>query len=99
MAEATKDIEQFLKQASESSILRFSTAGSVDDGKSTLIGRLLNDSKNIYEDHIEALEQQAERDRTSFGESLALLTDGLRAEREQGITIDVAYRYSGRADS
>ena len=73
-------------------LLRFATAGSVDDGKSTLIGRLLYDSKQIFEDQLEAVE------RTSLARgddyvNLALLTDGLRAEREQGITIDVAYRY------
>jgi bifunctional enzyme CysN/CysC/sulfate adenylyltransferase subunit 1 len=73
-------------------ILRFNTCGSVDDGKSTLIGRLLFDSKNLMEDQIEALERSA--DITGGGQiNLANLTDGLRAEREQGITIDVAYRY------
>ena len=74
------------------SILRFSTAGSVDDGKSTLIGRLLHDSGNVYEDHLAALEATAKK-AGSTRVSLALLTDGLKAEREQGITIDVAYRY------
>lgn len=73
-------------------LLRFTTAGSVDDGKSTLIGRLLYDSKSIFEDQIEAVEQ-ASRRAGSVEVNLALLTDGLRAEREQGITIDVAYRY------
>src|SRR5665811_2126733 len=73
-------------------LLRFNTCGSVDDGKSTLIGRLLYDSKNLMEDQIEALERSA--DITGGGQiNLANLTDGLRAEREQGITIDVAYRY------
>jgi len=73
-------------------ILRFNTCGSVDDGKSTLIGRLLYDSKSLMEDQIEALERSA--DITGGGQiNLANLTDGLRAEREQGITIDVAYRY------
>ncbi len=73
-------------------LLRFTTAGSVDDGKSTLIGRLLYDSKAIFEDQMEAIELASER--TGNDEvNLALLTDGLRAEREQGITIDVAYRY------
>ena len=73
-------------------LLRFTTAGSVDDGKSTLIGRLLYDSKSIFEDQYEAIEESSRRkgDETV---NLALLTDGLRAEREQGITIDVAYRY------
>lgn len=73
-------------------LLRFITAGSVDDGKSTLIGRLLYDSKNILIDQMEALEKST-RNRTDGSVDLALLTDGLRAEREQGITIDVAYRY------
>jgi bifunctional enzyme CysN/CysC len=73
-------------------ILRFATAGSVDDGKSTLIGRLLYDSKSIFADQLEAVERTS-RDRGEDNTNLALLTDGLRAEREQGITIDVAYRY------
>src|ERR1043166_6538759 len=73
-------------------LLRFTTAGSVDDGKSTLIGRLLYDSKAIFEDQLEAIEA-ASRRRGEGYVNLALLTDGLRAEREQNITIDVAYRY------
>jgi bifunctional enzyme CysN/CysC len=73
-------------------LLRFATAGSVDDGKSTLIGRLLYDSKAIFEDQLEAVERVS-RERGDEYTDLALLTDGLRAEREQGITIDVAYRY------
>lgn len=73
-------------------LLRFTTAGSVDDGKSTLIGRLLYDSKSIFEDQMEAVKLASER-RGDEHVNLALLTDGLRAEREQGITIDVAYRY------
>jgi bifunctional enzyme CysN/CysC len=73
-------------------LLRFSTAGSVDDGKSTLIGRLLYDSKGIFEDQLAAIERTSQR-RGYSQVDLALLTDGLRAEREQGITIDVAYRY------
>ena len=73
-------------------LLRFTTAGSVDDGKSTLIGRLLYDSKSIFEDQLEAIERVSEN-RGLDQVDLALLTDGLRAEREQGITIDVAYRY------
>ena len=73
-------------------LLRFTTAGSVDDGKSTLIGRLLYDSKSIFEDQIEAVEK-ASKNKGKGEADLALLTDGLRAEREQGITIDVAYRY------
>ena len=73
-------------------LLRFTTAGSVDDGKSTLIGRLLYDSKSIFEDQLEAIESASEKRGEDYV-NLALLTDGLRAEREQGITIDVAYRY------
>ena len=73
-------------------ILRFATAGSVDDGKSTLIGRLLYDTKTVFEDQLDAVERVS-RDRGEEYTNLALLTDGLRAEREQGITIDVAYRY------
>lgn len=73
-------------------LLRFTTAGSVDDGKSTLIGRLLYDSKSIFEDQLEAVEESSRR-RGDENVNLALLTDGLKAEREQGITIDVAYRY------
>ena len=72
-------------------LLRFITAGSVDDGKSTLIGRLLYDSKSILVDQLEALERSSKK--VNGEVDLALLTDGLRAEREQGITIDVAYRY------
>jgi bifunctional enzyme CysN/CysC len=86
------DYETLLKQTQSSDLLRFTTAGSVDDGKSTLIGRLLNDCKCIYEDHLAAIHQDSKRlNRESV--DLALLTDGLKAEREQGITIDVAYRY------
>ena len=73
-------------------LLRFTTAGSVDDGKSTLIGRLLYDSKSIFEDQLETLKKTNEL-KGKNGIDLALLTDGLKAEREQGITIDVAYRY------
>jgi len=73
-------------------LLRFATAGSVDDGKSTLIGRLLYDSKSIFEDQLEAVERSSQQMGNEYT-NLALLTDGLRAEREQGITIDVAYRY------
>ena len=74
------------------SLLRFTTAGSVDDGKSTLIGRLLYDSKSIFEDQLEAVESSSKKKGLENAD-LSLLTDGLRAEREQGITIDVAYRY------
>ena len=72
--------------------LHFATIGSVDDGKSTLIGRLLHDSKSIFEDQLEHIEAVSKRRGNDYVD-LALLTDGLRAEREQGITIDVAYRY------
>ncbi len=85
------DVEAFLSEERGKDLLRFSTAGSVDDGKSTLIGRLLYDTQNVYDDQVRSIEGKG-----SAGEGqldLALLTDGLRAEREQGITIDVAYRY------
>src|SRR6202049_419053 len=75
-----------------SEVLRIATAGSVDDGKSTLIGRLLHDAKSIFEDQLEHVQETSERRGDGYL-NLALLTDGLRAEREQGITIDVAYRY------
>jgi bifunctional enzyme CysN/CysC len=88
----SSSIEEMLESSATKSLLRISTAGSVDDGKSTFIGRLLYDCKGIYEDQIESLKGKLRAD--SFGGmDLALLTDGLRAEREQGITIDVAYRY------
>ncbi|MFK4066950.1 sulfate adenylyltransferase subunit 1 [Streptomyces sp. NPDC029674] len=82
--------------AAAAGTLRLATAGSVDDGKSTLVGRLLHDSKSILTDQLEAVER-ASRGRGAAGPDLALLTDGLRAEREQGITIDVAYRYFATA--
>lgn len=87
-------IEGYLNQHQNKSLLRFLTCGSVDDGKSTLIGRLLHDSKQIYEDQLAAVHSDSQRVGTT-GErpDLALLVDGLQAEREQGITIDVAYRY------
>jgi sulfate adenylyltransferase large subunit len=85
------DIETFLRQNEEKELLRLSTAGSVDDGKSTLIGRLLYDSNGVYEDQLASIRKAVNRSSNPF--DLALLTDGLRAEREQGITIDVAYRY------
>ena len=88
----TARYEQAARQYREMDLLRFTTAGSVDDGKSTLIGRLLYDTKSIFEDQLEAIEG-ASRRRGEEGINLALLTDGLRAEREQNITIDVAYRY------
>lgn len=75
----------------QTGLLRFITAGSVDDGKSTLIGRLLHDSKSIFEDQLTSITNTT-RKRGSEGVDLSLLTDGLQAEREQGITIDVAYR-------
>src|ERR1700677_2103115 len=85
-------IEEFLAAEAAKDLLRFSTAGSVDDGKSTLIGRLLYDSRNVYEDQIRAVTgKQVSLQKPTI--DFALLTDGLRAEREQGITIDVAYRY------
>ncbi len=77
----------------EKTLLRFSTAGSVDDGKSTLIGRLLYDTENVYDDHLAALKKSSTKEGGGEALSLALLTDGLKAEREQNITIDVAYRY------
>ena len=88
------DINHFLDQDQQKDLLRLLTAGSVDDGKSTLIGRLLFDSKKIYEDQLSALERDSKR-MGHAGEAIdyALLLDGLKAEREQGITIDVAYRY------
>ncbi|WP_342450942.1 GTP-binding protein, partial [Streptomyces wedmorensis] len=83
--------EQFA-DVSATTLLRFATAGSVDDGKSTLVGRLLHDSKSVLTDQLEAVEAASIK-RGQEAPDLALLTDGLRAEREQGITIDVAYRY------
>ncbi|HEY3487924.1 MAG TPA: sulfate adenylyltransferase subunit CysN, partial [Gammaproteobacteria bacterium] len=88
------DINAYLKQHEHKELLRFLTCGSVDDGKSTLIGRLLHDSKMIYEDQLAAIKSDSVKHGTTGGEiDLALLVDGLQAEREQGITIDVAYRY------
>jgi len=88
------DIHAYLAQHERKEMLRFLTCGSVDDGKSTLIGRMLFDSKMVYEDQLAALEVDSKRFGTTGGQfDPALLTDGLRAEREQGITIDVAYRY------
>lgn len=88
------NIKEFLDKDEQKDLLRFLTAGSVDDGKSTLIGRLLFDSKKLYEDQLDALERDSKR-MGNAGEHIdyALLLDGLKAEREQGITIDVAYRY------
>jgi sulfate adenylyltransferase subunit 1 len=88
------DILAYLKKHEEKDILRFLTCGNVDDGKSTLIGRLLHDSKLIFEDQLAAIKQDSQKFNTTDQEiDLALLVDGLQAEREQGITIDVAYRY------
>lgn len=91
---STLNIKEFLDKDEQKDLLRFLTAGSVDDGKSTLIGRLLFDSKKIYEDQLDALERDSKR-MGNAGDHIdyALLLDGLKAEREQGITIDVAYRY------
>ncbi|TVZ41289.1 bifunctional enzyme CysN/CysC [Alteromonadaceae bacterium 2753L.S.0a.02] len=89
-----EDIHAYLKQHEEKDLLRFITCGSVDDGKSTLIGRLLHDSKMIYEDQLAAISKDSKTHGTTGQEvDLALLVDGLQSEREQGITIDVAYRY------
>jgi bifunctional enzyme CysN/CysC len=88
------DIEAYLTAHEEKSLLRFITCGSVDDGKSTLIGRLLYESKLVFEDHLAALERDSKKVGTQGGDlDFALLLDGLEAEREQGITIDVAYRF------
>ncbi len=93
-----EDILAYLEQHERKELLRFITCGSVDDGKSTLIGRLLYDSKMLYEDHLAQLESESKvHGTTGGGFDPALVTDGLRAEREQGITIDVAYRYFSTA--
>ena len=90
----SEDILAYLAQHERKELLRFLTCGNVDDGKSTLIGRLLHDSKMIYEDHLEAISKDSKKVGTTGDDiDLALLVDGLQAEREQGITIDVAYRY------
>src|ERR1700733_1784353 len=88
------DVDEFLAAERAKDLLHFLTCGSVDDGKSTLIGRLLYDSRNVFEDQIKAVAKASEH---RGGLDLSLLTDGLRAEREQGITIDVAYRYFATA--
>jgi sulfate adenylyltransferase subunit 1 len=94
MTSHTQDFENFLQTQENKTLLRFITCGSVDDGKSTLIGRLLHDSKAIFEDQLSSLENDSKKNGTT-GEKIdfALLVDGLQSEREQGITIDVAYRY------
>src|SRR5689334_22423758 len=90
----TSGLTAFLAAQEKKSLLRFLTCGSVDDGKSTLIGRLLYDSKLLFEDHLSALEKDSRKFGTTGGDiDFALLVDGLEAEREQGITIDVAYRF------
>jgi len=90
----SNDIERYLKEHEHKSMLRFLTCGSVDDGKSTLIGRLLYDSKTIFEDQLSAVESESKKYGTTGDKiDLALLVDGLQSEREQGITIDVAYRF------
>src|ERR1700742_3360299 len=89
-----ENIDTYLDRNQRKELLRFLTCGSVDDGKSTLIGRLLHDTQMIYEDQLAAVKRDSAKVGTTGGEiDLALLTDGLKAEREQGITIDVAYRY------
>src|SRR6476646_7696407 len=90
-----EDVHDYLDRHQKKELLRFLTCGSVDDGKSTLIGRLLHDTKMIYEDQLAAVKRDSEKVGTAgAGEiDLALLTDRMKAEREQGITIDVAYRY------
>src|SRR6201985_1653684 len=88
------DIEKYLKQHEKMSLLRFITCGSVDDGKSTVIGRLRYESKMLFEDQLAAIENDSKKWGTQGGDiDFALLVDGLSAEREQGITIDVAYRF------
>src|SRR5213595_636651 len=89
---AYEGFSAFLERNMNTDLLRFTTAGSVDDGKSTLIGRLLHDSKAVYEDQLASV-KKSRINRSTGPVDFSLLTDGLRAEREQGITIDVAYRY------
>ncbi len=92
MVETSETFDDFLEREKAKDLLRFTTAGSVDDGKSTLIGRLLYDSRSVYDDQLESV-TKASAGRNAGAIDFSLLTDGLRAEREQGITIDVAYRY------
>src|SRR5215831_11934892 len=94
--EPSEDFALFLERDLNKELLRFTTAGSVDDGKSTLIGRLLHDSKSVYEDQLASV-KKSRINRSGRAIDFSLLTDGLRAEREQGITIDVAYRYFSTA--
>src|SRR4051794_33403642 len=84
------DIEAYLQRHERKELVRFVSVGSVDDGKSTLIGRLLHDTKGVYEDQLAAVKRASKNEEEI---DFALFTDGLKAEREQGITIDVAYRY------
>src|SRR5205814_9343609 len=94
MLSTNEDIHSYLDRHQRKELLRFLTCGSVDDGKSTLIGRLLYDSKRLFEDQLAALRADSDKYGTDAGNiDFALLVDGLVAEREQGITIDVAYRY------
>src|SRR5205814_10067274 len=93
---AYEGFSAFLERNMNTDLLRFTTAGSVDDGKSTLIGRLLHDSKAVYEDQLASV-KKSRVNRAAGPIDFSLLTDGLRAEREQGITIDVAYRYFSTA--
>ncbi len=95
-SERSEGLAAFLQEDLRKDLLRFTTAGSVDDGKSTLIGRLLHDAKAVYEDQVASV-QKSKINRSSGSFDFSLLTDGLRAEREQGITIDVAYRYFSTA--
>ncbi len=88
-----QEVQTFLEDYGQRTLLRFTTVGSVDDGKSTLIGRLLHDSKSIFEDQIATLKGESKQNLSDEQIDFSLLTDGLKAEREQGITIDVAYRY------
>src|SRR5437660_1225722 len=94
--ERREDFPSFLERDLNKELLRLTTAGSVDDGKSTLIGRLLHDSKAVYEDQLASV-KKSRVNRSGRAIDFSLLTDGLRAEREQGITIDVAYRYFSTA--
>src|SRR5580704_2752484 len=94
--ETSNSFAEFLEQNLNKELLRFTTAGSVDDGKSTLIGRLLHDSKTVYEDQLASV-KKSRINRANGPIDFSLLTDGLRAEREQGITIDVGYRYFATA--
>ena len=95
-SERAESLAAFLQADLRRDLLRFTTAGSVDDGKSTLIGRLLHDAKAVYEDQVASV-QNSKINRSGGAFDFSLLTDGLRAEREQGITIDVAYRYFSTA--